>query len=390
MFAENMNNRFGRIEMRVVQKIKVLPKGKGATVEKSKSANFELPPTPYRLKPPKTIVNASQTTAASVDKDVFPNEVVPRNDDEDETLFLEHVDHPSKLSLVLFVDTDCEEEEENDNMLIEEEYEGREMREIEWDIDNPNLNAGAVYKNMVGLRNALTMYCIQSNNVYGTEKNEKRKLTVHCPNPRCSWKLHATGRLCNNVVHVGFGDNDAYQTAAAVAIARTLKAAKATTVAVSARLLVRRLTRKKENGSKGREFVTCESTPHAGKDLPPCNHFEWMNEYIERLQMDGLIDSMRATKMVLDLRMVWFLNDVYDAEHRAYFMSEKKMELTPLKIRSHGASSVMHYDERYTPYIEMTGLLPFVQLVSRSTPNLNAAAVTALIDRWRPKVQCAC
>ncbi|KAE8776321.1 mutator protein [Hordeum vulgare] len=84
-------------------------------------------------------------------------------------------------------------------------------------------------------------------------------------------------------------------------------------------------------------------------------------------------------------RMVWLLNDVYDAEHRAYFMSEKKMELTPLKIRSHGASSVMHYDERYTPYIEMTGLLPFVQLVSRSTPNLNAAAVTALIDRWRPE-----
>ncbi|KAE8801125.1 mutator protein [Hordeum vulgare] len=45
-------------------------------------------------------------------------------------------------------------------------------------------------------------------------------------------------------------------------------------------------------------------------------------------------------------------------------MSEKKMELTPLKIRSHGASSVMQYDERYTPYIEMTGLLPFVQLVN--------------------------
>ncbi|KAE8812185.1 mutator protein [Hordeum vulgare] len=60
--------------------------------------------------------------------------------------------------------------------------------------------------------------------------------------------------------------------------------------------------------------------------------------------------------------MVWLLNDVYDVEHRANFMSEKKMELTPLKIRSHGASSVMHYDERYTPYIEMTGLLPFVQL----------------------------
>ncbi|KAE8816876.1 serine/threonine-protein phosphatase 7 [Hordeum vulgare] len=63
----------------------------------------------------------------------------------------------------------------------------------------------------------------------------------------------------------------------------------------------------------------------------------------------------------------------------------KPMELTPLKIRSHGASSVMQYDERYTPYIKMTELLPFVQLVSRSTPNLNAAAVTTLIDRWRPE-----
>ena len=45
----------------------------------------------------------------------------------------------------------------------------------------------------------------------------------------------------------------------------------------------------------------------------------------------------------------------------------------------------MPYDERYTPYIEMTGLLPFIQLVSRSTPNLNAAAITALVDRWRPE-----
>ncbi|KAE8785457.1 serine/threonine-protein phosphatase 7 [Hordeum vulgare] len=81
--------------------------------------------------------------------------------------------------------------------------------------------------------------------------------------------------------------------------------------------------------------------------------------------------------------MVWLLNNVYDVEHRAYFMSENKLELTPLKIRSHGASCVMQYDERYTPYIEMTELLPFVQLVSRSTPNLNVAAVTTLIDRWR-------
>ena len=58
-----------------------------------------------------------------------------------------------------------------------------------------------------------------------------------------------------------------------------------------------------------------------------------------------------------------------------------------MKIRSHWVSSRdgLRYDERYTPYIERLGLLPFIQLVSRSTPNLNAAALTALVDRWRPE-----
>jgi hypothetical protein len=45
----------------------------------------------------------------------------------------------------------------------------------------------------------------------------------------------------------------------------------------------------------------------------------------------------------------------------------------------------MPYDERYTPYIDALGLLPFFQLVTRSTPNLNAAHITALVDRWRPE-----
>src|SRR3954469_21063188 len=43
----------------------------------------------------------------------------------------------------------------------------------------------------------------------------------------------------------------------------------------------------------------------------------------------------------------------------------------------------MRYDERYTPYVRETGLLPFIQLVSRSTPPNNAPELTALIDHWR-------
>ncbi|KAE8815426.1 hypothetical protein D1007_07164 [Hordeum vulgare] len=81
------------------------------------------------------------------------------------------------------------------------------MPRIEWNRDNPNLNAGAVYKNMAELRNALIMNCIQSNNVYGTEKNEKRKLTVHCPDPRCSWKLHASGMRGKKTIQIRYNNN---------------------------------------------------------------------------------------------------------------------------------------------------------------------------------------
>nr|XP_045085389.1 protein MAIN-LIKE 1-like [Aegilops tauschii subsp. strangulata] len=45
----------------------------------------------------------------------------------------------------------------------------------------------------------------------------------------------------------------------------------------------------------------------------------------------------------------------------------------------------MRYDERYTPYVREAGLLPFIQLVRRSTPPNNAAEVTALVDHWRPE-----
>nr|XP_040251906.2 serine/threonine-protein phosphatase 7 long form homolog [Aegilops tauschii subsp. strangulata] len=84
--------------------------------------------------------------------------------------------------------------------------------------------------------------------------------------------------------------------------------------------------------------------------------------------------------------MVWLLDDVYDTKHRAYMMREKEMKLEPLKIRYHGVSGpAMPYDERYTPYIKQAGLLLWIQLVSRSTPNLNAPLVSALANRWRPE-----
>ncbi|XBJ07365.1 hypothetical protein VPH35_012906 [Triticum aestivum] len=84
--------------------------------------------------------------------------------------------------------------------------------------------------------------------------------------------------------------------------------------------------------------------------------------------------------------MVWLLDDHWDKQHRSYAMSVQQRELAPLKLRSHGISlGGMRYDERYTPYVREAGLLPFIELVRRPTPPNNAAALTALIDHWRPE-----
>ncbi|KAK1697482.1 hypothetical protein QYE76_014179 [Lolium multiflorum] len=83
-------------------------------------------------------------------------------------------------------------------------------------------------------------------------------------------------------------------------------------------------------------------------------------------------------------RMVWLLDEEYDRLHRAVHMTEKGTDLQPLKIRYHGTSDIP-YDERYTEFIQPTGLLPFISLVSRGGPLMNPSALTALVDRWRPE-----
>ncbi|KAK1678892.1 hypothetical protein QYE76_039740 [Lolium multiflorum] len=71
------------------------------------------------------------------------------------------------------------------------------------------------------------------------------------------------------------------------------------------------------------------------------------------------------------------INRSQDADHL-------DLVLEPLKIRYHGSMKDMPYDKRYTEFIQPTDLLSFITLVSRGPPNMNAAKLTVLVDRWRP------
>ncbi|KAE8781569.1 hypothetical protein D1007_45090 [Hordeum vulgare] len=68
-------------------------------------------------------------------------------------------------------------------------------------------------------------------------------------------------------------------------------------------LLKRLVTRSDDNGNLGWEFVKCLSKTMVGSDgkiLKKCTHFEWMDEYVERIQFEGYIDSSGAATWELN------------------------------------------------------------------------------------------
>ncbi|KAE8784564.1 hypothetical protein D1007_41797 [Hordeum vulgare] len=77
------------------------------------------------------------------------------------------------------------------------------------------------------------------------------------------------------------------------------------------------------------------------------------------------------------------LDDFYEQKHRAVLV--ERGEVPPLlRLRGHNQNESLLYDPRYEHYFRRMDLLQFV-LNFKGTPQwLNAMALIALTDRWRP------
>jgi hypothetical protein len=59
--------------------------------------------------------------------------------------------------------------------------------------------------------------------------------------------------------------------------------------------------------------------------------------------------------------------------------------LNVLRPMTHEAATTMIYDDRYTPLLKRANLATVARVCRRGTPPFNPAALTAMIDRWRPE-----
>ncbi|KAE8800318.1 hypothetical protein D1007_24168 [Hordeum vulgare] len=78
------------------------------------------------------------------------------------------------------------------------------------------------------------------------------------------------------------------------------------------------------------------------------------------------------------------LDEYYEQKHRAVLV--ERGEVPPLlRLRGHNPNETLLYDPRYEPYFRRMDLLQFVLNFKGTPPWLNATALTALMDHWRPE-----
>ncbi|CAL4891490.1 unnamed protein product [Urochloa decumbens] len=78
------------------------------------------------------------------------------------------------------------------------------------------------------------------------------------------------------------------------------------------------------------------------------------------------------------------LETFYDEGHRGKILEERTQALKPLRPRTH---SPLAWDERCANYIRRAGFLPLARIITHEEgiAMMDNAALTALVDRWRPE-----
>jgi hypothetical protein len=84
--------------------------------------------------------------------------------------------------------------------LIDDEYDGEDMPAIEWNREAPELTEGTIFQSMVDCRNAVTIWCILSENTYDIKRSELGRF--FCPYDRCRWSLHASRMLKSKLIQI--------------------------------------------------------------------------------------------------------------------------------------------------------------------------------------------
>ncbi|CAN6360423.1 unnamed protein product [Urochloa humidicola] len=76
------------------------------------------------------------------------------------------------------------------------------------------------------------------------------------------------------------------------------------------------------------------------------------------------------------------LEKFYDESHRGRKLEERIEVLRPLRVHTHNP---LHWDDRNASYLHHVGFLPLAMLVKDGLPKMDNAALTALVDWWRPE-----
>ncbi|CAL5055662.1 unnamed protein product [Urochloa decumbens] len=95
----------------------------------------------------------------------------------------------------------------------------------------------------------------------------------------------------------------------------------------------------------------------------------------------GSVDFAPGRKMAVNPQYP-LLETFYDDGHRGKILEERTQILRPLRPRTHNP---LVWDDRYTEFIRRSGFLPLARLVQGRLPMMDGAALTALVDRWRPE-----